>query len=354
MNKKLLAAAIAGAVTAPTMVQAVDFSISGHINREVRFADDGQGSDIQHVDTTASRSRWRIKGSGDLGNGMQAGLYHEQGIASNRTWTVPLKSADTVDSDGPGDIRHSMIWFSGTWGTINLGHTAEAGNGAMFQSHNGAWQGEEYTSAEHCSGCLLRTTAGGTAGSLYSAFPTVSALRSDLIRYDSPAIGPASFQVSVSNNDQWSVGGFLSQEVGGGSFIMGASYLDKTNRGGATEFGISGGFAFSQGTSINLVYGQRDPVGGGPTYDDFYANLAHSWGSSNVSIGYRTNSDSPFAATGAGQDAQSLGFGFAHSFSKPGVEVYAGYQNFAVDAAAGGPSIEDLNVFHIGSRIKFQ
>jgi predicted porin len=353
MNKKLLAAAIAGAVTAPTMVQALDFSISGHINREVRFADDGLASDIQHVDTTASRSRWRIKASGDMGNGMKAGLTHEQGIASNRTFSAALKSADNVD-EANGGIRHSLIWFSGTWGTLNLGHTDEAGGASMWQSFNGAWQGEEYSASEHCSGCLLRTTAGGTAGSLYSAFPTVNPGRSDLIRYDSPAIGPASFDVSVSNNEQWSVGGTLSQDVGGGSFIMGAYYLDKTNRAAATQWGVSGGFMFSQGTSINMVYGQKDSVGVAATYEDFYVNLAHSWGSSNVSIGYRTNSDSPIAGTGVGQEAQSIGVGFMHSFSKPGIEVYAGYQNFNVDSAAGGAAIEDMNVFHVGSRVKFQ
>ena len=105
-----------------------------------------------------------------------------------------------------------------------------------------------------------------------------------------------------------------------------------------------------QGTSINLVYGQNDPVGGGTTYDDFYANLAHSWGNSNVSIGYRTNSDSPFQP--AGSDAQSLGIGFQHSFPKPAIDVYAGFHNY--NANQPGVSVEDLNVFHVGSRIRFQ
>ena len=49
MNRKLLAAAVAGAL-APMAAQAVDISVSGQVNRMIRYADDGHDSDVQHLD----------------------------------------------------------------------------------------------------------------------------------------------------------------------------------------------------------------------------------------------------------------------------------------------------------------
>ena len=121
MNKKLLAAAVAGAVTAPLTAQALDFDISGHINRAVRFADDGQASDIQHLDATASRSRWAHQGLRGSGQRHDCGLLLRGGHRINRTFGQALKATDGTDDPAGSNLRHSMVWFSGTWGTINLG-----------------------------------------------------------------------------------------------------------------------------------------------------------------------------------------------------------------------------------------
>ena len=372
MNKKLLATAVAGAVTAPMAAQAIDFAISGHVNRQVRFADDGAASDIQHLDTTASRSRVTFAGSGDLGNGMKVGTLLEFSLSSNQSAAVPLKATDFSNLGGGarsglgfseaflgGDntLRHSALWFSGTWGRITMGHTGSAGSGAMYQSHSAAWMGADgYATSESCSSCLLRTTAGGTAGTLYSAFPTISPGRRDLIRYDSPAIGPGRFEVSVGNNEQWSVGGYLGTDVGGGNFILGASYEEDNQTGvfgpgTGGEWGVSGSFLFSQGTNIALAYGERS-VAAASDYTDFFVGLGHAWGNSAVEINYRTNGDLPTNAAAA--DAQAFGVGFQHEFPKPSVSVYAGFHHFNVDAVAGGAGIQDMNVFKIGSRIRFQ
>ena len=49
---------------------------------------------------------------------------------------------------------------------------------------------------------MLRTSGGGTVtGSLWGAFGSVSASRDDILKYDTPAIGPASLSVSIGNDD---------------------------------------------------------------------------------------------------------------------------------------------------------
>ena len=83
MNKKLLAVAVGSAIAAPMTAQAIDFKVSGHVNRMIRFADNGAGSDIQQTDNTASRSRVRFTGSQEIGSGITAGVRVEFGVASN-------------------------------------------------------------------------------------------------------------------------------------------------------------------------------------------------------------------------------------------------------------------------------
>ena len=52
------------------------------------------------------------------------------------------------------------------------------------------------------------------------------------------------------------------------------------------KLGIAGGVAFANGTSVNAAWGSDDS--GGLDYEDMYINVAHSWGSMNVAIDYRS------------------------------------------------------------------
>jgi predicted porin len=53
--------------------QAVDFKISGHINRAVLWADNGNDNDTFFVDNENSNSRWRFTGSNDFGEAWTVG-----------------------------------------------------------------------------------------------------------------------------------------------------------------------------------------------------------------------------------------------------------------------------------------
>ena len=360
MNRKLLAVAVAGAI-APMTAQALDVSVSGQVNRMIRYADDGHDSDVQHLDTTASRSRWRMTAEGELDSGITAGAYIESGFASNRTSAVGTHHKEDVGPDP--DFRFSYIYMSGNFGKVTLGHAATAGNGAMWNSHNGAWMGAEYSSAEVASGVQLRTSTGGHVEvpldkpthkvvvkdgepavetettkkvTLYSAFGSVNRGRNNILRYDTPSIGPVSLAGSIGNaKDDWSLGASLSQDVGDSSLIAGVIYDDM-------RFGVSGGLAFANGTSVNLAYGTRDDK---DDHQDVYANVAHSWGNTSATIDFRTVENwTP------GLDSQSIGLGMNHSLGG-GVDVYAGYHHFSFDRA--DTDIENVSVFHLGSRVRF-
>lgn len=332
---------------APMAAQAIEFKTSGHVNRMVRWADDGIGSDVQHVDNSASRTRFRMKGAQDIGNGMKAGIYIESSIVSNLGSAVPLKVGDTGDL--AFDIRHSALWFSGNWGKVTMGHTSDATDGMMFADQDGAWAANEISTPVETAGAILfRTTAGAAATSVTGAFPSYDGGRRDVLRYDSPALGPATIAVSVSNNQQWDAGLFVSTDLGGGNLLLNLGYRDQENSAGSEQYGGSLGFAFSQGTNIHFGYAERDRVGGGAagrTSDVWYAKLGHAWGNNAASISYGEHSDH----IAVGTDAQQWGIGFNHTIPKVGVQFYASYHNYELNTAA----TEDIDVFFVGSRVQF-
>lgn len=117
MNKKLLAMAVAAAITAPMMAQAAP-TLYGHLQVEVASKDDGNknqsnantgaaGSEAMATDDN-KRGRLGVKGSEDLGNGMSA-LY-------NFEWQVETTQGQVNDG-----TRVGMVGLKGGFGTIMAG-----------------------------------------------------------------------------------------------------------------------------------------------------------------------------------------------------------------------------------------
>ena len=85
IERKLIAAAVSSALALPMTAQAVEFAVSGHVNRAIISVDEGGSTsddDLKHVDSNASQSRFRFTGSEELENGMTAGVNLELGVLS--------------------------------------------------------------------------------------------------------------------------------------------------------------------------------------------------------------------------------------------------------------------------------
>jgi len=101
MQKKLIAAAVAGALVAPSVM--ADVSVSGSIRTGVEYT----GSDWQVADNF---SRLRFKASSDLGNGQSAYMNYEFRVNSAQGSIV---TGDTQ--------RLSYVGIKGDWGSLSLG-----------------------------------------------------------------------------------------------------------------------------------------------------------------------------------------------------------------------------------------
>jgi len=358
MNKKILAVAIAGAMTVPMAAQAVKYKLSGQVNRAIVFMDDGEQSGVRNVDVGASSSRIRLRGSEDLGNGMKVGFYWENDMRSTKS----SAQRPEMNGDGPDSavgIRQSNVWFSGNWGRLTVGQTAGAGDG-MTEAFGSLIAGQYRTS--YTGGMNWRTsggralTAGGgttanggasalTESSTFSAFDMFS--RSDLIRYDAPMLGPVQLKASIGNDSQWEVGAFLSTDLGGGSLAINAGYGESSQRGVDNRWGGSTRFTFSQGTSIGGAYAESESTGGG-TADTWTVSLGHAWGNNSVLANYSESSD-----VTTNFDDKAWNFSYGLNLPKANTNLYAGFLYTELDTPAGFLSVEDHTTFVMGARVKF-
>ncbi|WP_418648224.1 porin [Thauera butanivorans] len=122
MQKKLIALAIAGLVSAPAFAQS-NVTIYGVADAYVGFGKHGE-NDFRGVGSGAlSGSRVGFRGTEDLGNGLKAVFVLEQGF-----------NIDTGEEMGSGYQRQALVGLAGSFGTVALGRQYAPG---YFFNHDG-------------------------------------------------------------------------------------------------------------------------------------------------------------------------------------------------------------------------
>ena len=400
MERKLIAAAVSSALALPMAAQAVEFSVSGQVNRAIISVDGGGASgkpdanngDVQHVDANSSSTRFRFTGSEELENGMTAGVQLELGR--------------------PGDwrTRHANLYLSTAGGKITVGQASEATDGVAHADLGGPsfLGGVSNWCNYHSDG---------------PACPSNDGNRNPVLRYDTPAIGPASIAVSTGNNDFFDIKLSISGSMGdaGYDFRIGhtaeyeadvaaversstavrAGDLQKSlgkaketvaehfkastfslQRADGTDIGddaalaavvdgntnaivyknqamkaattkdtgdiitMSGAVSFGQGTSVAAAWSQQD-TGGQVEYQ--YLKLDHSYGEGSVGIYFKTGE---YGATDAAAESTKgvggslWGIGIGHSLGG-GATAYAGYRQISEDG------MKDIDLLLAGMRVTF-
>ncbi|MFO7188649.1 MAG: porin, partial [Pseudomonadota bacterium] len=108
MKKKLLALAVAGALTAPLAAQAQNVQIYGVLQMSVDRVDNGDDTGTSMKDNS---SRIGFRGSEDLGGGLKAIFQLESAV-----------QPDERGADGGWTKRDSWVGLaSSTWGEIRVG-----------------------------------------------------------------------------------------------------------------------------------------------------------------------------------------------------------------------------------------
>ena len=307
----------------------MDFTISGQVNRALFVIDRDLGTSANVNNNTASSTRVRVKGSSELMEGNSAGVHIE------------------YEESGPGvNLRHANAWFSGAFGKVTLGQASKAGDGSVYPDPSGVTGigvGQLWSSGAKLYGAYFHSLdAGG---------------RTNLVRYDTPSIGPVSGAVSVANGDRVSAKIGASHEAGGASFSGTiATNMGSRNSGDVTAASL--GVALASGITWSFTWSSLDTEMPGREKPSYVHSVAgYKFGDTSVAVSYYGGSDH----TVDGSDSSAIDIGIAHNLPKAGVNLYAGIQHHNVEGGVpnGGDGTLDAMgdgnevVATIGTKITF-
>lgn len=320
MERKLIAAAVSSALALPMAAQAIEFSTSGHVNRALVLEDqDGNDNDgdLQHVDANSSQSRFRFTGSEDIGNGMTAGVNMELGVLS------------TGSSSGT-TTRHAALYLSTAGGKITLGHTGVATDGATNARLGGpSWLGGV------TNWCAYASPSGA------AACQTLDGNRRDILRYDTPALGPVSFMVSIGDADYKDAMVKVGGSFGDSAYDLRLGWTGSDDNNDDDIIAASGALKFGTGTALAVAWASTDR-GDGEDNQYTHFEVDQSYGDGSVGAYFKTGEQNNV-------DGSLWGVGVGHNVGG-GVTAYAGYRHIEDDAS----SFEDHSLFVAGMRVTFK
>jgi len=335
-----LSVVFAALLLLPGIAGAVEFSISGQVNRLIMDVDNGEESGLVHADNSVSGTRWRIEGQGQLNNGMTAGLLYENQLQSNPSDAV---SEASLDSDGAGgdvgdgdhfSLRYATVWLRGDFGKITLGQGSGAADGSAEVDQSGTTVIQYVGASTDLLGAMEYGTSGVTVGDARSSFDGLG--RNDNIRYDA-ALGDLSFAGSFGNGDKVE----FSVSYGKDNLQLQVGVWDANDSGNeASGEAISVSWLGDDGLSLTGAF-SGDDSGDDPT--NIYFKIGYRSGDSALGFDWSETRDGP-----AG-DASSYSLAWVLDVMQ-GIQTYASYR---VDELDDVPGEENISALVGGARIKF-
>jgi predicted porin len=353
--------------------QALDFKISGQVNRAVLWGDNGNDDDVKFVDNENSSTRFRFTGSNEFNENWKVGFKWENQMESNTSIDTSLNddgdgTIDIGSNDDAGDInfteRHMDIWVEHKmFGKVSLGQGDTASNSTAEVDLSGTDVIMYSSVADLAGGFTFRDdddnvilNSGGTFSFINNVFSNFDGLsRRDRIRYDTPTfygffastsyMNGQSYDFALRSAHEWENFGKLAAAVG---YVPGNNQRFPWRQ-------LSGSISFLHNSGLNLTFshGFRDfDVSASDDAKNYYGKLGYQIGKWALAVDYAY-------AENVEQDddeATSIGVGAVWNIWES-VQFYGAYRwqelerdNLNV-ANTGDP--EDINAVMIGARVKF-
>ena len=347
--------------------QALDFKVSGQVNRAVLWGDNGNNDDVKFVDNDNSSTRFRFTGENEFDNNWKVGFKWENQMESNSS-----ANDDDDDGNGFGDLdigensdfgdvtfteRHMDIYFQHSkFGKLSLGQGDTASNGTSEVDLSGT-DVVAYSEIEVMAGAFFfRDDNDNVITSISSAFNNFDGLsRKDRIRYDTPKFGPVYFSASYLNGQTYDLAGRFAMEWEGfGKLAAAVSWLPAdTQRENYRQYSGSISFLHSSGLNLTFSGANRYDTPGDDEPWNVYGKLGYKMDKWAFSVDYTYSED----VDEIGDEASSIGLA---AVWQPwnSVELYGCYRWHDLDRddaqlPVGVSNAESLHAVMIGSRVKF-
>ncbi len=337
----------------------VRLNISGQINRGVLIANDGDNTDVFHVDNDNSSSRFRFVGEADLDK-VTAGTVLEAEFESNSTANVnqnnESNSAELKERKIEFFVKHS------DYGKLSVGQGDTASNNTAEVDLSGTGI-IGYSSISDMSGGILffddntGALSSTKIGSVSTNFDGLG--RDDRLRYDTPKFYGFSLAASTISNDKWDLGLFYSGKYGTFKVAGAFGYAEPK---GSTEDRIDGSLSVLHDSGVNLTFaagrddlksGDRDPWSG-------YAKIGYliDWnkrqvpwmariGKTAFAVDYHRTEDQ----AQNDDEFQSIGFFVVQAVDQWAADLYVGVRWHDLDRE--GSDFDSIVSSLVGARFKF-
>ncbi|MDX9886667.1 porin [Thauera sp.] len=349
MQKKLIALAVAGLVSAPAFAQS-NVTIYGVADAYMAFGDHGD-NDMGAINSGGlSGSRLGFRGVEDLGNGLKAVFTFEQGY-------------NVDDGTGlGGNSRQSFVGLSGGFGTVSLGRQYAPGYDFIADSFGSSPILSPQAILSGAVGSTIDASSDARWNNSVAYNGAFSGLKVRAIySMDADVSGRSATEVGTDPYDDDALG--LGLDYSNGPLRVAAVYqylkdgVGSATSDDQTEWSVGGSYNFGILT-LAANYQDYEAVGNlsGNDGDIWQVGVVVPVGAAgNVHLGY-----GELDADLADAKAKSYSIAYTHALSKR-TTAYAGYNrtdndtglNIGVVPAPAGVTGEEADVFAVGVRHTF-
>jgi predicted porin len=334
----------------------VHLSLSGQVNRGVLFVDDGNQTEILHVDNDNSSTRFRLIGTADYNEDISIGSVIEVQFESNSTADIKIDGSAPGGNNSFTERKLELYLDSKRFGRLWLGQGDTASNGSSEVDLSGTGVIGYSGVTDMAGGIEFQDAgvAGPTIGSALSNFDGLS--RDDRIRYDTPKFGGFQLSVSHAESRKSDVAARFSGDIGAGLKVA-AAVAYAVN--GDVDSQINGSLSVRHESGFNVTgaAGTRDMQVGAvnSTRDPFfwYVKVGYIWGGGigNTAFAIDFIQADEVASTSANDEATSYGAFVVQAVDKIGTELYLGARQYQLDRV--GSNFDDVTAVMAGARVKF-
>jgi hypothetical protein len=333
----------------------VKLAISGQVNRAINIIDDGKNTDAYFVDNDASNSRVRFVGTARATDDLTLGSRIEVAFAPNESSDVDQNNEESGDFL---DERWAEVSLnSKRFGKVSLGKGDTASNNSAEVDLSKVNIVAYASVADIAGGMLFRESSGDnslTNVKVSDAFKDLDGLsRKSRLRYDTPTFYGFSLAGSMVSDQRYDASLWWGGQGFGFKAVAAAAIADPNEDN--TDLQYDGSLSvLHEGTGLNLTLSgglkERDDQGDNQNY---YAKLGwltrfFSAGQTAFGVDYTRSVNFP---TGTDK-GYSVGGAAVQQFENYGTELYLQYRVYSLDRDVQ-PSVEDMYVGTIGTRVKF-
>lgn len=361
---------------------AVDVEMYGQVNKAVMAFDDGRDTEWNIVDNDNSSTRFGMKGSQTLDNGLTASVLFENEMQSNSSdaivqnntgaSTTPTGASSTpTGSAATFTERHARVGLAGDWGAVFLGQMSTATDSVTEQDLAGVNDVLRSRVKDLGGSLFFRNSSTGAGvdvdGDSSVTDDDVAALannfdgngRQDAVRYDTPIFYGFQGRISSAQGGDTDAGLYYDGKIDAFAVKGALGYVafndGTTSSADVLESQWSGSVSVKHdmGVAATVAYGERSLDNKTTGNDDpsfYYMKLGYAWDAFEVAADYGQYDDH---ITGTTTDHELSVFGLGAQYNMGnGVSVSGFYRYNDLDIT-GNSNVDELAIYGVNMRVKF-